>query len=513
MMKGKKMRKWHKWGGLIFSFFFVMFAISGIFLNHRKTIAEFEISRSLLPSSYQYKNWNNSAIKGTLKISPDSILMFGGAGIFISDPALTELHPYGKGLKNGADNQLIGNVVKTATGAVFSISTFDLYRLDQAENCWNNLSSLIDTDERLSDLQAKGDTLVVLSRSHIFIATAPYSKFYKVDLKAPFGYKKEATLFRTMWTLHSGELFGLPGKLFVDFLGIVSIVLCLTGVVIAFFPKLIKRRKKKQEETKSFVQILKKSFLLHNKLGVSLLVFLIILVLSGTFLRPPLLIAIIRNKVATLPGSILHSSNPWFDKLRCIRYDESAKEWILYSSDGFYKFGDFHAQPKKLRFSPPVSVMGVTVFEKHESGMWIVGSFGGLFYWNKETGKSMDAYTLRAATIQRGGPPTFTNAVSGYSEDFFDTPIAFDYNTGARPLKTGYDFPEMPESIIKSSKMSLWHLCLEIHVGRIYSPIIGTFSDLFVFIAGLFGLFILISGYIILKRREQKRKTKPIPEK
>ena len=125
----------------------------------------------------------------------------------------------------------------------------------------------------------------------------------------------------------------------------------------------------------------------------------------------------------------------------------------------------------------------------------------------------MDAYTLRAATIQRGGPPTFTNAVSGYSEDFFDTPIAFDYNTGARPLKTGYDFPEMPESIIKSSKMSLWHLCLEIHVGRIYSPIIGTFSDLFVFIAGLFGLFILISGYIILKRREQKRKTKPIPEK
>lgn len=498
------MKRWHKWGGLIFSFFFILFALSGIFLNHRKEIAAFEVNRSLLPASYHFNNWNNGAIKGTVKMAPDSILMYGAAGVLISDSTLASVRPYNQGIKKGADNQIIGNITQTREGAIFAISTFDLYRLNPEKNGWINLSSFLDTDERLTDLQTKGDTLIVLSRSHVFISTSPYKQFYKLELKAPFGYQKEATLFRTMWTLHSGELFGIPGKLFVDFLGIVVIFLCLTGIIITFFPKLIRRRKRQKEEAKPFIEILKRSFKLHNKVGVVFLFFLIVLVLSGTFLRPPLLIAIIRSKVATLPGTILHSENPWFDKLRCIRYDTSAQEWMLYSSDGFYRLADFNVQPKKLRYSPPVSVMGVNVLEKHESGAWLVGSFGGLFYWSKETGKSIDAYSLKPATVQRGGPPTFTNAVSGYSEDFFNTPIAFDYTSGAKPLKAGFVFPEMPEQLSKNSKMSLWHLCLEIHVGRIYSPIIGAFSDLFVFLAGLIGLSILLSGYIIrIKRRKR----------
>lgn len=508
---GKKMKRWHKWGGLIFSFFFILFALSGIFLNHRKAISGLEVSRSILPSDYQYKNWNNSSVKGTLKLSSDSILMYGGAGLFITDSVLTSVRTYNKGIKNGADNQIIGNVVRTRSGEIFAVSTFDLYRLDREKDSWINISSLVDNDERISDLQAKGDTLVVLSRSHVFIGMAPYSQFQKIELKAPYGYKKEASLFRTMWTLHSGELFGIPGKLFVDFLGVVSIVLCLTGIIITFFPKLIKRRKKNKANTKSLMEVLKRSFKLHNKLGVSLLFFLIVLVLSGTFLRPPLLIAIIRGKVPTVPGTVLNSSNPWFDKLRCIRYDDTAHEWMLYSSEGFYRFSDLNAQPKKLRYSPPVSVMGVNVLEQYESGIWLVGSFGGLFYWSKDTGESMDAFTLKPATIQRGGPPTFTNAVSGYTKDFFNSPVAFDYSEGAKPLKaTAPAFPAMPEAIISNSKMSLWHVCLEVHVGRIYSPIIGAFSDLFIFLAGLMGLSILISGYIILRKQRKKAlQTKP----
>lgn len=504
---GKKIVKWHKWAGLIFSFFLIMFSVSGIFLNHRKEIASLDVSRSLLPASFQYKNWNNAAAKGSLRIKPDSILLYGGAGIFISDTAATDFRPFNNGIKNGADNQIIGGIKKTENGEVFAISTFDLYRLNQTNNNWINQSSLIDTDERLSDLQIKGDTLVLLSRSHLFISAPPYHHFTKIELEAPFGYKKEASLFRTMWTLHSGELFGLPGKVFVDLLGIITIILCITGIIITFFPKLIKKRKRKKKENKSFSNTLKTSHKLHNKIGVSLLIFLAILFLSGSFLRPPLLITIIREKVRTIPGTVLNSSNPWFDKLRCIRYDNTANEWILYSSDGFFRFPALNSIPKKLQSPPPVSVMGVNILEQKDS-IWIVGSFSGLFYRDRATGKSIDAFTLKPAKVQRGGPPVFTNAVSGYSDDFATGEIVFDYSAGARRLTPGNSFPEMPPDAIKNSRMSLWHLSLEVHTGRIYLPQVGLFSDLFTFFAGILSLSILISGYIVYRRRH-KNKHKP----
>lgn len=503
---GKKMKKWHKWAGLLFSFFFILFALSGIFLNHRKEISSIDLSRNILPAPFHYDNWNNGAIKGSLKLTPDSILLFGGAGIFLTDSTATEVSPYQTGLKNGADNRTIGNLIQTDNGNVFAISTFDLYKLNSNTDKWECLSHQIETEERFSDLETRGDTLVVLSRSHVFLSTYPYTQFYKLELKAPEGYQKKATLFRTIWTFHSGELFGIVGKLFVDFLGLVVITLCITGAILTLFPGLIKRRKKRKKNTASFINTLKSSFKLHNKLGATLLIFLILSVVSGTFLRPPLLITIIRSKVPTIPGTILNSDNPWFDKLRCIRYDKDEQNWILYTSDGFYQVSDLPATPVKVQFQPPVSVMGVNILKKQTSGMWLVGSFGGLFYWHKELGKSFDAYTLNPIVPKRGGPPTFTNAISGYSNDFATGEIVFDYLQGAKVLNSTKGFLAMPEEVSRNSRMSLWHVCLEVHTGRIYFPVIGSIlSDLFLFVAGVSALSILLSGYIIY-RKKRKRK-------
>lgn len=502
------MRKWHKWIGLILSFFFVMFALSGIFLNHRKGISGIDVSRSLLPSNYEYNNWNNAAVNGTFKLSPNSVLLYGGAGIFVADSLGANITPFVKGLKAGVDNRIIGNIVKTKDEDIFSISTFDLYQLNEVENSWTLLSDRLDNDERICDIQTVGDSLIILTRSHLFVSQSPYLQFDKLELKAPEGYKKETSLFRMMWTLHSGELFGIPGKLFVDLLGVVSIILCLTGIIFTFFPKIIKRRKQNGKDVKSYSTIWKKALKLHNKLGASLIVFLIILVLSGTFLRPPLLIAIIRAKVKTLPGTTLNSDNPWFDKLRCVRYSTGDNEWILYSSDGFYSLKDFASAPRKIQQPPPVSVMGVNVMEQQDSTRWLVGSFSGLYYWDRHTGKSVDAYTLKPAVVQRGGPPVVTNAVSGYSQDFGQGRIVFDYSKGAIGLDPETHFVPIPDYIKEQSRMSLWHLCLEVHVGRIYSPVIGIFSDFFIFLSGILMLSILVSGYIVYRKRHKKKKVK-----
>lgn len=75
--------------------------------------------------------------------------------------------------------------------------------------------------------------------------------------------------------------------------------------------------------------------------------------------------------------------------------------------------------------------------------------------------------------------------------------LVFEYSTGAEEL------PEQPE-VIANVPMSLWHLGLELHVGRCYSPFLGPLSSLFVFIWGTLSVLVIISGYIIYKRRQKK---------
>ncbi|WP_449019756.1 PepSY domain-containing protein [Prevotella jejuni] len=55
-MKRRTWRKYHKWTGLIISFFLVMFCLSGIVLNHRRCFADVNVSRAVLPGRYDFKH-------------------------------------------------------------------------------------------------------------------------------------------------------------------------------------------------------------------------------------------------------------------------------------------------------------------------------------------------------------------------------------------------------------------------------------------------------------------------
>ncbi len=72
-MKRKTWRKYHKWLGIFTSFFLVMFCLSGIVLNHRRFFADVNVSRSLLPDRYAFKQWNNGLLRGTLRCKDDLI--------------------------------------------------------------------------------------------------------------------------------------------------------------------------------------------------------------------------------------------------------------------------------------------------------------------------------------------------------------------------------------------------------------------------------------------------------
>ena len=72
-------KKYHKWVGLFFTFFILVFCFSGVILNHRMFFSGCDVSRGWLPSGYQIKNWNNGIVKGTKKLSDKKVLFYGNA--------------------------------------------------------------------------------------------------------------------------------------------------------------------------------------------------------------------------------------------------------------------------------------------------------------------------------------------------------------------------------------------------------------------------------------------------
>ena len=515
----RRLRWVHKWGGLFFTLFLIIFALSGIVLNHRAALSEVDVPRSVLPPEYRMEHWNLGAVKGTLRVSSDSILLYGENGLWLTDSSRACFSRFERGMRPGADNRLVANVVRTHSGQLFAVTTFDAYQWNYSTQSWQRLTERFAASDRMTDAAVKGDTLVLQSRSELFLATAPYAHFERIHLKAPTNAPLGRFTFRTLWMLHSGELFGAWAQYFVDFLGVILIVLSLTGVVLAFFPKLLKRQRKRQPEGKSVLRrVFKFSLQLHNKLGVYLLAFLLLLTVTGMFLRPPLLVAIARLRHQPLALTHEHNPNPWWDNLRMIRYDRHHNRWLLQTPFGFFTTSNLHSAPTKLDHEPPVGFMGTNVLQQEDEDHWIAGSFSGLYRWNARTGESWNLYTgQRYVAPKHQGIPDFTYSVSGYSTDLGARPVVFDYNRGAEYALGGTkkaatdddeqefvcyeraDFSVMPEQV-QDGRLSLWRVALETHTGRIYTFLPNIVIQLFIFLSGTFLLTVLISGFIIWRK-------------
>lgn len=494
-------KKYHKWVGLFFSFFILMFCFSGIVLNHRTLFSKAEVSRNWMPESYHYKNWNNGIIKGTLRLPDGKILAYGNAGVWKTDSCFATFADFNRGLAEGIDNRKISNIVRVANNDIWCAGLYSIYLLNH--DSWKEYP-IAGNDERISDITQRGDTLVILTRSYLYTSVSPYDEFRKTELKTPENYSPKTSLFRTIWLLHSGELFGTPGKLAVDFLGVVLIVLSATGIIYTLLPPFIRRRHRKRLPVKTQAKALKTSLNWHNKLGTWLIGLTLLLSVTGMCLRPPLMIPFVLVNTRPVPGSTLDSDNPWHDKLRSIRWDASRNVWLLSSSMGFYRINDLQLPPVKLKQTPPVSPMGVNVFHPQSPDEWLIGSFSGLFVWNPSTGTVLDYYTGQPPAAVHGRP-LGGSLVNGFTDDLVTREVIFEYDNGARNKENNLVLPAMPD-LIKQQPMSLWNFCLELHVGRCYSPFLGVFSDLFVFISGLLLTLILISGYIVYKRHHKRGK-------
>lgn len=497
-----KYKKWkwiHKWFSLVLGLLLVLWAISGIVLNHRNLVATIDVNRSLLPSEYQYKNWNLSAIRGGFLVSEDSLLIYGNIGIWLTDSLFSGFSPLMDGLPKGADSRRTMALIQTANGNRYAATQKGLFVWNIADALWQKIQLPL-RDERITDLRLKDGKLVVVSRSEIFLANSNQKipAFTKVVLKPAANDDGRIGLFRTLWVLHSGEVMGTAGKLFVDLLALALVFFVFTGYVYFFFPKWIKRRKRSQLPVQTLVKANRFSVKWHNKLGIWLAAFLIFTSFTGMFLRPPLLIAIGNMRVAKLPFTVLDDPNTWHDRLRALHWNEDARRWLIAANDGlFYCDEHFSQNPVPFSQQPPLSVMGINVMEYQSNGVYLIGSFNGLFHWNPATGEVRNAITGEV-------PQQRTSAASPLGEHMISGMISaptkkliFDYNKGL--INEAISMPEL----IAGIPMPLWNVALEVHTARIFQSVMGIWYILIIPLFGLATLLILISGTIVWLKRKK----------
>ena len=488
----KLFRKLHKWPGIVIAVLTILFALSGIVMNHRSLFSSVDVNRNLLPPGYQYKNWNLAAVKGNLITQDSSELVYGNIGVWQRNGE--DFSDFNQGFPKGVDHRKIVKLAQMPNGDLFAATLFGLYKCTLKAEGWEKVELPI-REERLTDLFLKQDSLIVLSRSFL-LKSANGNDFECLQLPAPHGYVRKAGVFQTLWQLHSGELLGLPGKLFVDLLGIVTILLAVTGLLHFFFPKIVRRRKEKQKATQKLTAARRLNLRWHNVVGYAAIAFLVINTTAGIFLRPPLLIPIAHCKVGLIPGTTLDNPNPWFDKLRCGTWDENLQKYILSTSEGLYFFDEsLNEKPQPAALQPPVSVMGCNVLQQTAPAQYLVGSFSGLFIWDIRKNVVVDAFTGNAPR-NTGGRPVSDHLISGYVETPGGNHMLFDYSRGMQNLGQNQNWP-MPANILAASPLSLWNTALEIHTGRIFEHLIGPFYILYVPLSGLCLLMVLISGLVI----------------
>ncbi len=499
----------HRWLGVIAAIFILLFALSGIVLNHRTFFSGIDINRKYLPKTYHYHNWNLSAVKSAISIGTDSLLIYGNIGIWLTDSTLSDFQPFYQGMRRGTDNRRAEAMLQTPGGNILAGTMSGLYVL--REDNWK-LIPLPVKEKRVTGLAGGDGGVKVLTRSHLLQLDETETGFQvnEIPLPYPTDFKSETSLFRALWVIHSGKILGTPGKLFVDILGLVMIFLSVTGIIWFVAPDLMKKLKNRVQARKRVARVNRFSLKWHNKLGIWLLGFLIILTVTGMFLRPPLLIPIVTKTFPALKYTILDHPNPWYDKLRDIQYDRLTGAYILSTSDGFYVAEPtFSDSLWRIPHQPLISVMGINVFEQPADGVFITGSFSGIHRWVPAAMHVHDFITGQPVTPARGMANPFGNIpVAGYIKLDNGNEFIFDYNAGIFSLNRHAQIPQMPHEIKQKARMPLWNLALEIHTGRFYSFIFGDYYILFIPLAGLVILIILVSGGFLWWKHYRRGKRK-----
>lgn len=518
MRKVFRKSKWiHKWIGLVLILFLIWMSASGILLNHPEWISDISVPARLLPPQYTPENWNRSALIDLVfsPQNPQVLYAAGKQGVWRSGDGGKTFRNFEQNFESSWYYKKTKDLYVSDGETPFLLAGTDggLFVCNPETGAWRSVP-LGEKRQAVRKIVTVGERLLVFSESAVFEAeqTFPDFRFRKIHWMKDEPQKR-VSLVDLFFHLHDGRVWGLPGRLLFDLGGLVIIFLSISAFYIWYFPKYKRFRKKRGADITGYRKAKGYRFFLryHLRLGIILAFILLIIAVTGFFMRPPLLALIAEDSIPAkfYPGIL--PENPWHKKVHNALYDPVEGRIIVNCSDGNWSGpADFSEPFRRMDLNVPVFVMGATVFEAFGSGGYLVGSFNGMFHLERSTGKAYDlirsAYKNSWSNVR---PDEFM--VTGFFKSPGGEAFITTHEQGLLSLpgeKQAVPY-EMPEELALTYEMPLWNVLFELHNGRLFKDLIGGFYILLVPLGALLFILIILSGifdWTFLESRKWKTK-------
>ena len=512
----RKSRWLHKYIGLFLILFLMWMSLSGIVLNHPRVVANLSVPRWLIPPAYKIKNWNRSSLIGLVYThqQPHVLYAYGKKGVWKSSDGGRSFVPMQNGLARSLYYLKTNHLFLWEKGKPFLLAATDggLYRAYLSDEHWQKIALPFE-HEAVKKIIYAPPKLLVFTESHVYQTAFPVKKwdFEPVQLKRE-GEQNRVTLVKLFFDLHDGNVLGLPGRLLVDFVGLLLFFMSFSGFYIWFNPWRWRRRSKRQKTVqaigRSKINFLRGLIQYHLKIGIYVALFFFILGGTAFFMRPPFLAVIADGTIPSryYPGKLC--PNPWHEKIQNALFDARRQRILIAAADGLWQGKADFSQPfKKVHYHVPMFVMGPTYFESI-GGMYRIGSFNGLYDLDPDRNQSVDLLTGKVVTAYSNIRPGKW-MVTGY----FRLPTGKAFITTHRQGLLALDskkppahFP-VPRLMNRSYTLSLWNYMFELHNGRIFQDVIGGLYILIPPLGAFLFVIITLTGifdWIYIKLRRLK---------
>ncbi len=502
-----KISKWlHKYIGLFLLVFLLWMSVSGVLLNHRDLISGFSVPGWLVPPQYDISNWNRSALTTVIFSGQHPSLAFGSGkqGIWKSSDAGRTFQPFMDGLPDSRYYRKTAHMLLMTADSgdewLLAGTNRGLYERALNHGSWRQISlgSEIKPVKKILHIDHQ---VVVLTESRAYSSGAnPGELRFEPARFTRDVQNSSVSLIDLFFHLHDGRIWGLPGKLLFDAVGLILFFLSLSAFYSWYYPW--KRRREKTNGVRTNPGVLRRAFKwflkYHLKLGIWTAAILLIIGGTGIFMRPPLLAALADGKISGkwYPGML--PDNPWHEKIHNALYDSVEHRIVVDAKDGMWAGpADFSGPFREIELPVPIFIMGATVFEPKGTGGYLVGSFGGIYYYDRAAHKSVDVFTGRKVEFASALRPAKL-MVTGYFETPHGEPFVTTHREGLLPLgKTRRNNRfALPDEMTSGFRMPLWNFLFEIHNGRIFEHFIGSWYILLAPLGAFLFVLITLSGVV-----------------
>lgn len=512
--------KWlHKWVGLLLLLFVVWMSASGILLNHPEVIRDVSVPRWLVPPQYRIQNWSRGALRTAVFSQADPRIGFigGTQGVWRTGDGGHTFQHMARGFPESYIDRQTDSLVLYEEGPprLFAGTRGGLFVCDVESENWQRIA-LPGTDERVQKIIRVSDRLLVFTSSHAYRGSLSADGFTVAPITMRPGGEPRASipLVEVFFTLHSGKMWGLAGRLLFDVVGVAIIFFGVSGFLLWYWPGKLRRAQRSpkgahSKTARATVGHYRWMFRYHLRLGIWLALPLLIIGGTGLFMRPPMLVALAFGE---LPRGLYPAAlpdNPWHDRIRSALYDHVKDKLILETTDGFWAGSpDFKAPFERTASPGPVFVMGTTVFEPYGNGGYLVGSFSGLFHLERSTGRAVDLVEGRArddlSTFRPGDTMT-----AGFVRLPGGDEFVVDHYAGIKPIGDAERAGRlaMPAEMARSFRMPLWNYLFELHNGRIFRDWLGSWYALVAPLGSLLFVILILTGiydWVFLKTTARK---------